>query len=94
MMQPFTLPSPFFSPAFPSSPPPFNRGSGITPGQYVGIKDTRRGVLKHSGHKNQHLYEPGFFTISSENFSNFRCVIAAFQCYKLFDRDRLAVALH
>jgi len=35
-----------------------------------------------------------FFTISSEKFSNFRCVIAAFQCYKLFDRDRLAVALH
>ena len=34
----------------------------MTPGKIFGITDARRRVLEHFGHKNQHLYEPGFLT--------------------------------
>jgi len=41
-------------------PSPSNGGSGVE--KNFGIKDARRWVLEHFGHKNQHLYKPGFLT--------------------------------
>ena len=81
---------------------------------FFGIKDARRWVLEHFGHKSQHLYEPGFLTVSCNfrisskcacsivnrwsavllKYAPFHWVIAAYQCYKLFDRGRLAVTLY
>jgi len=67
-----TIPPPFPpSPSIPSPPLPFPpspplpllagvRGSGISLAEKNGIRDARRWVLEHFGHKNQHRYEPGF----------------------------------
>ena len=57
------IPSPSLpSPSLPPSPPlPLLSGvRGITPGKIFGIRDARRWVLEHFGHKIQHRYEPGF----------------------------------
>jgi hypothetical protein len=57
-------PSPLF---LPSHSLPFERGSGgITPGKIFRIKDARRWVLEHFGDNKQHLYEPGFLTVTFE----------------------------
>jgi len=42
-------------------PSPLTELWGATLGKISGIKDARRRVLEHFGHKNQHFYEPGFF---------------------------------
>jgi len=65
MTQPFPLDSLLSAPIvfLPLPSPPLSRGSGgMTPGKIFGITDARRRVLEHFGHKNQHLYEPGFLT--------------------------------
>ena len=63
-----TLPPPFSplrSPTFSSPLFPFFTGvRGHDPIKNFGIKDARRRVLEHFGHENQHLYEPGFSTVS------------------------------
>ena len=61
-----------------SSPPllsPFTgvRSGGMTPGKIFGITDARRRVLEHFGHKNQHLYEPGFLTGSCKFRISSKC---------------------
>ena len=80
MTQPFPLPSP------PSLPPSLTGVRGIT-SRKNGIKDARTWVLKHFGHKNQHLYEPGFWTVSCFEFqinvhvvlySSFKCLLCCF----------------
>jgi len=43
---------------------PFHGIRGMTPKNIFAIKVARRRVLEHFGHKNQHLYEPDFLTIS------------------------------
>jgi len=54
---PNSHPNPFLP-----SPDTFNTGSGQRYNrQYFEIKGAHAWVLEHSGHKNQHLYEPGFF---------------------------------
>jgi hypothetical protein len=66
---PFPLPLPLF---LPSHSLPFERGSaGITPGKIFRIKDARRWVLEHFGDNKQHLYEPGFLTVTFEFQRNF-----------------------
>jgi hypothetical protein len=61
---PFPLPLPLF---LPSHSLPFEWGSGgITPGKIFRIKDARRWVLEHFGDNKQHLYEPGFLTVTFE----------------------------
>jgi len=64
MMQPFHLDSLLSAPlvCLLLPPLPFHGGPGVTPGKIFGITDARRLVLEHFGHKNQHLYEPGFLT--------------------------------
>ena len=92
--------------SYPCLPSTFNGCPGYNPRKKFGIKDARRWHLKHFWHKYQHLYEPGFLTVSCNYQISERCewssdrntpffwVIAACQCYKLFDRGRLAIALH
>ena len=97
--------NPFVSPPFPFPSPLM----GMTPWKTFGTKDARGLVLEHFGHRNWHLCEPGFLTVSATfefqvskkdvhdhltEIPHFRCVITACQCYKLFDRGWLAVALH
>jgi hypothetical protein len=67
------LPFPLSLPLFlPSHSLPFERGSGgITPGKNFRIKDARRWVLEHFGNNKQHLYEPGFLTVTFEFQRNF-----------------------
>jgi hypothetical protein len=66
---PFPLPLPLF---LPSHSLPFKRGSGgITPGKIFKIKDARSWVLEHFGDNKQHLYEPGFLTVTFELQRNF-----------------------
>ena len=63
MTQPFPLDSLLSAPLvfLPLPSPPLSRRSGgHTPGKNFGISDARRRVLENFGHKNQHLYEPGF----------------------------------
>jgi len=52
------LPLPF--PPSPGSPPPFSGVRGYHLRKIFGIRDARRLVLEHFGHKNQHRYKPGF----------------------------------
>jgi len=119
MTQPFPLDSLLSaSLLFLSLPSLLLRESGVWPPEiFFGITDARRRILEHFGHKNQHLYEPGFLTVSCKFRISSKCacsivnkwssvcdhlteippfcwVIAAWYCYKLSDRGRLAVALH
>ena len=77
MMQPFPprLP-PLRSPPFssPSLPSPSTGIRGYDPRKnFFGITDARRRVLEHFGHKNQHLYEPGFLTESCKFRISSKC---------------------
>ena len=119
MTQPFppsTPSSPLLYFFFPSLPSLFTGVRGYDPRKFFRITDARRRVLEHFGHKNQHLYGPGFLTGSCKFWISSKCacgivnrwssvrdylteipsfcwVIAAWYCYKLFDRGQLAVAL-
>ena len=64
---------PFRSPPFLPLPCPFTGSGGIIPGKFFGITDARRRVLEHFGHKNQHLYEPGFLTGSCKFWISSKC---------------------
>ena len=72
MTQPFPprlhpLRSPRFS--SPPLPSPFTGVRGYNPWKKnFGITDARGRVLEHFGHKNQHLYEPGFFLLEVVSF--------------------------
>jgi len=57
---------PYHSALFSSPPLPLLRGfGGMTPGKIFGVTEyARRRVVEHFGHKNQHLYEPGFLTVN------------------------------
>jgi hypothetical protein len=71
---PFPLPLPLF---LPSHSLPFEGGSGgITPGKIFRIKDARRWALEHFGDNKQHLYEPGFLTVTFEFQINFSILAA------------------
>ena len=42
---------------------------------YFGIKDVYRWVLEHFAHKNQHLYGPGFLTVSCNFRISSKCIV-------------------
>ena len=74
MTQPFPLDSLLSATlVFLPLPSPFTGVWGYDLRKMFGITDARRRVLEHFGHKNQHLYEPGFLTGSCKFRISSKC---------------------
>jgi len=65
------------------SPPLLTGVRAYNPRKKFEIKDVRRWVLEHFGHKNQHLYEPRFLTVSCNFRISSKCACRSPHCEKM-----------